>query len=83
MTKVFMKNLRNGMKKNMKKTLSKTSIQAITFSLLFLFSGIGASILVNPVAATPNSAASPAAASPLTQMQSNWAYTDGNQFAQD
>ncbi len=82
MTKEITKNMTNVIKKSMKKTFSKTSIRAITLSLLFLFSSIGASVLINPAAAAPNSAAS-AAASPLTAQQANWAYTDGNQFAQD
>ncbi len=81
MTKVIGKNMTNAIKKDMKKTFSKTSIRALTISLLFLFSSIGASVLINPAAAAPNSAAS--AASPLTAQQANWAYTDGNQFAQD
>jgi hypothetical protein len=46
MTRVTTKNIRNVMKKNMKKALSKTSMKAIAFSLLFLLSGIEASILV-------------------------------------
>jgi len=63
----------------MKKTLSNTSIRAIAFSLLFIVSGIGASVLINPVSAHPNAAA-PSAAAPvavaaaLTQAQANWEY---------
>jgi glucose dehydrogenase len=72
----------------MKKTLSNTSIRAIALSLLFLFSGIGASILINPVSATANSAAPSAvapvaAATPLTQAQANWEFPNGNAWNQD
>jgi len=69
----------------MKKTLSNTSIRAIAISLLFIFSGVGASVLISPATALPNSAeasaAAPvAAAAPLTQAQANWLYPDGNSF---
>jgi len=88
MTKVLTKNIMKELTKSMKKTLSNTSIRAITLSLLFLFSGIGASVLLNPVSATPNSAAPSAAApvaaaTPLTQAQANWAYPNGNSIGQD
>ncbi len=66
----------------MTKVSRKQSIKAFSISLLFLFSSIGASVLINPAAAAPNSPAS-AAASPLTAQQANWEYSDGNQFAQD
>ena len=67
MTKIVMK--------SMKKTLGNKSLRAIALSLLFIVSGIGASVLVNP--------ASAAVAKPLTPAEANWAYSDGNQFAQD
>jgi outer membrane protein assembly factor BamB len=71
--------------KQTKKRLGGASFRAVTISLLFIFSGVGASFLIAPVAGVPNAAASPvpAASTPLTQAQANWAYTDGNQFAQN
>ena len=93
MTKVSTKNLTKELTKSMKKTLSNTSIRAIAISLLFIFSGIGASVLINPASAAPNvaapsaaapSAAAPvAAATPLTQAQANWEFPNGNAFDQD
>src|ERR1700732_4064348 len=88
MTKVLTKNMMNGFTKSIKKTLSNTSIRAIAFSLLFFFSGIGASVLINPVSAHPNSAAPSAAApvaaaTPLTQAQANWEFPNGNAWHQD
>ena len=88
MTKVLTKDITKEFTKCMKKTLSNTSIRAIALSLLFIFSGVGASILINPVSATPNaavpSAAAPvAAATPLTQAQANWEFPNGNAFNQD
>ncbi|HEV2173166.1 MAG TPA: hypothetical protein VGR71_06355, partial [Nitrospira sp.] len=77
MTKVLTKEITKEFTKSIKKTLSNTSIRAIAFSLLFIVSGIGASVLINPVSAHPNSAA-PSAAAPvaaagaLTQAQANW-----------
>ena len=75
--------------KVMKEKLSNTSIRAIAISLLFIFSGIGASVLINPASATPNAATHPlaaapvAAAAPLTQAEANWEYPNGNAFDQD
>jgi outer membrane protein assembly factor BamB len=66
----------------MTKASRKTSIRAIALSFLFFFSSIGASVLISPASAAPNPAA-PVAAAPLTAEEANWAYTDGNQFAQD
>jgi hypothetical protein len=88
MTKVLTKNLSKELTKSIKKKLSNTSIRAITLSLLFIFSGIGASVLINPASAAPNAAASSvaapvAAAAPLTQAQANWAYPNGNALGQD
>jgi glucose dehydrogenase len=88
MTKELTNNLMKDLTKSMKKTLSNTSIRAIAFSLLFIFSGIGASVLINPASAAPNSAAPSAAApvaaaTPLTQAQANWEFPNGNAFDQD
>src|ERR1022692_1026816 len=88
MTKVLTKNITKELTKSIKKTLSNTSIRAIALSLLFIISGIGASVLINPASATPTfaapSAAAPvAAAAPLTQAQANWEFPNGNAFNQD
>ena len=87
MTKVLTKDITKEFKKSMKKTFSNTSIRAIALSLLFIFSGIGASVLINPVSAAPNAAApsvaAPVAAAPLTQAQANWEFPNGNAFDQD
>src|SRR5580700_9217250 len=87
MTNVSTKDMTKEFAKSMKKTFSNTSIRAIAISLLFIFSGIGASILINPVGAAPNSAApsaaAPVAAAPaLTAAEANWEYPNGN-FGQD
>src|SRR5580700_2072742 len=94
MTKVLTKDITKEFTKSMKKTFSNTSIRAIAISLLFIFSGIGASVLINPASATPNSAAPSAAApsaaapvaaaaTPLTQAQANWEFPNGNALGQD
>src|SRR5580698_8581036 len=92
MTKVLTKNLPKEFTKSMKKTLSNTSIRAITLSLLFIISGIGASVLINPASAAANSAspltaasaAAPvAAAAQLTQSEASWSFPNGNAFGQD
>jgi hypothetical protein len=88
MTKVLRKNLTNEFRKSIRETFSNTSIRAIALSLLFIVSGIGASVLINPAAATPNtaapSAAAPVAAQPaLTQAEANWEFPNGNAFNQD
>jgi len=88
MTKDFAKNLTNEFGKSLKRKLSSTRIRAIALSILFIVSGIGASVLMSPAAATPN-AATPSAAAPvaaqsaLTQAEANWAFPNGNSFAQD
>src|ERR1700680_282270 len=64
----------------MTKLFSKASIKAFTISLLFFFSSIGASVLISPTSALPNSPAAVAAASPLTNLQANWAGAKGDQF---
>jgi glucose dehydrogenase len=71
-----------------KKILGNRSVTAIAFSFLFIVSGIGMSVLVNPAAAAPNSASPSAAAlatasTPLQQAQANWASPNGNAFNQD
>jgi hypothetical protein len=94
MTKVLTKNIPNEFTKSMKKTLSKTSIRAtaIVFSLLFVFSGIGGSVLINPVGAVTNSASVPAASSaspvpaaaaPLSAAAADWEDPLGNAFNQN
>jgi glucose dehydrogenase len=87
MQKFFMQNLKKVITKSTKKTLSNTSIRAIAFSFLFLISGIGGSLLIQSVAATPNSAAplaaNIAAATPLSQAEANWEFPNGNAFNQD
>ena len=88
MTKVVTKNITNLITKRMKKTLSNTSMRALALAILFIISGIGASLLINPVAATPNAspaAAAPSAAAPaaLTQAEANWELPDGNIQNQD
>src|ERR1700686_4585523 len=88
MTKVLQNIMTKEIAKSMKKTLGNASLRAIALSLLFILSGIGASVLINPAGAAPNSAAHSAAApvaaaSPLTQAQSNWAAADGNGFNQN
>jgi len=87
MTKVLTKNLMNDFMKDIKKTLGNTRIRAITLSLLFILSGIGASVLLNPASASavPNTAA-PSAAAPFAavpQSQANWEYPGGNAYNQD
>jgi len=88
MTKVLTKNITKEFTKSMKKTLSNTSIRAITLSLLFLLSGVGASVLINPASAhtssaVPVAAAPVAAATPLTQAEANWEFPNGNAWNQD
>ena len=85
MTKVLgvakaVKSFRNGVAK----VSSKESIRAIALSLLFIISGIGASVLINPASAAPSAAAPVgAAASPLTPAEANWAAGNGNAFNQN
>src|SRR6266849_5028935 len=59
--------------------MTKTSIKAFSISLLFFFSSIGASVLLSPASASPNSPAA-LAATPLTQLQANWAFANGDAF---
>jgi glucose dehydrogenase len=87
MTKVIAKITTEAIKLRMKKTLSNTSITALALAILFIFSGVGAALLINPVGATPNAAAPaaavPAAPSALTQAEANWAYPNGNALNQN
>jgi len=89
MTKVLTKDITKEFTKSTKKILSNASIRAIAISILFIVSGVGASVLINPVSAHP-SAAAPSASAPvagapvaLTQAQANWEYPNGNAFNQD
>jgi outer membrane protein assembly factor BamB len=74
------------MKVTIKKSLSHRRLRAITLVLVFVISGVGGSLLINPVGAVPNTAAPVAAAgatpSPaqaaLTSAEANWAEPDGN-----
>ena len=88
MTKMFVKKIAKAVRHDTARVFGKASIRAITISFLFLFSGIGASLLISPASATPNSAlpsaAAPvAAAAPLTAAQANWESPNGNAFNQD
>ena len=60
----------------MTKVSSKISIKAISISLLFFLS----SISVPTVLAAANSSPAALASTPLTAIQANWAYSNGNQF---
>src|SRR6267378_2583969 len=63
----------------MTKLFSKISFKAISISLLFFFSSVGASVLISPAGASPNSLA----ATPLSSLEANWANANGDQFATD
>ncbi len=68
----------------MTKVFSKKSLTAIAISTIFLLGPLGTVTLLNPAAASANASASPtAAATPLTALQANWAYPNGNAFGQD
>src|SRR5229473_1936787 len=62
----------------MTRVISRSSITAISVSLLFFLSAVGAPTVMG--AASNSTAAAMAAATPLTQLQANWAAPDGNQF---
>jgi len=83
MTKVLTQEITKEFRKSLKKKLSNSSIRAISLSLLFIISGIGASVLVSPVSAAPNTAAPVAAATALTQAEANWEAGNGNAFNQN
>jgi len=58
--------------------VSKTTISAVIVSLLFFVSSMGAPAVLG--SATNSKSASLAAATPLTQIQANWASPNGNPF---
>jgi glucose dehydrogenase len=63
-------------------------VRAIAVCLLFVLSGANASFAASLANAAPNAAAAlaaapVAAATPLSQAEANWAYPNGNAFAQD
>ncbi|HUI00026.1 MAG TPA: hypothetical protein VLX56_00170 [Nitrososphaerales archaeon] len=63
----------------MTKVSMKTSVTAISLSILFILSAISAPAVLAAANSTP-SALAPA---PLTTMQANWAWPNGNNFGQD
>ncbi len=68
----------------MTKLFSKQSLTAIAISTLFLLTPLGTATLLNSASASANASASPtAAAAPLTQLQANWLYPNGNAAGQD
>jgi glucose dehydrogenase len=88
MTKGSRNSISMEFRKSLTRTLGSKLIRAVALSLLFIVSGVGASVLMSPAAATPNSAApsaaAPAAAQPaITQAEANWEYPNGNAFGQD
>jgi outer membrane protein assembly factor BamB len=64
----------------MTKVFSKKSITAIAISTLFMLSPLGAASLLTPASASTPSTLAPA---PLTQLQANWSYPNGNALGQD
>src|SRR5580704_3186148 len=65
-------------------SLRNKRLRAIALAALFIFSGVATAVLVSPASAAPLSQqAVLAPASPLSQAEASWAYTDGNQFAQN
>jgi hypothetical protein len=86
--KLVTENVAKAFTKRVNKVLSNATIRALALAALFIISGIGASLLINPAVAAPNAspaAAAPSAAAPaaLTQAEANWAAPNGNQFNQD
>jgi hypothetical protein len=67
----------------MSRLSNKLSVKAIGLSLLFFLSSVGASVLISPAGASPNSPAALAAATPLTALQANWASANGDPFNTD
>ncbi len=65
----------------MTKGSSRISITAVSVSLLFFLSSVGAPTVLG--AAANSSPAALAAATPLTSLEANWAAADGNQFNQN
>src|SRR5438874_2362366 len=66
-------------RKYMTKVISKNSITAISISLLFILSSAATPAAI----ASKNSSSQALAASALSQLQANWAASDGNQFNQN
>src|SRR5713101_1089126 len=67
----------------MPKISKKVSFKAVSLSLLFFMSSVGASVLIGPAGASPNSPAALAAATPLSSLEANWAGPNGNAFNTD
>jgi len=65
----------------MSKLSRSVSVKAFGISLLFFLSSVGASILISPAGASPNSPAA-LAGTPFKQAEANW-IGDGNQFNQN
>ena len=53
----------------------------MSLSVLFFLSSVGASVLLSPASATPNAAS--LAPTPLTALQANWSFPNGNALGQD
>jgi len=66
----------------MSKVFRRISFKAIFLSLLFFLSSTGASVLISPAGASPNSPA-PLAATPLTSQEANWVAGNANAFNQN
>src|SRR5256712_14169516 len=66
----------------MSKISEKLSFKAISMSLLFFFSSIGASVLISPAGASPSSPAA-LAATPLSSQEANWVAGNANAFNQN
>src|SRR5216684_6160112 len=62
----------------MTKVSTKTSLTTISITILFLASSMSV-----PTVLAANNAAAPAAATPLSSMEANWASPNGNVFAQN
>jgi len=63
----------------MAKKSSKMSLKAISISLLFFLSSLGSPVLMSATNASSDSPVA-LAATPLTQLQANWAAANGDQF---
>jgi len=66
----------------MSKLSDKISLKAISLSILFFFSSIGASVLIGPAGASPNSPVA-LAATPLSSQEANWVAGNANAFNQN
>jgi len=60
----------------------KISVKAVSMSFLFFFSSIGASVLLSPASALPNSPVS-LASTPLSSAEANWLTGNGNALNQN